>query len=147
MFRHILVPTDGSELSQKAIRRAAFMARENGARLTVFHARPELRMPFYDENIRVENDMWKECARLSNEEARRYLDDAVRICRQEGVEVTALAEDCDLTHEGILNAAAANECDLIFMASQGHKGIAALLLGSETNKVLAYAKIPVLVYR
>ena len=147
MFKHILVPTDGSELSQKAVRRAAVLARECGALLTVFHARPELRVPFYDEHIRIENDIWKECARLSNEEARRYLDDAVRICRQEGVEATALAEDCDLTHEGILNAAAANGCDLIFMASHGHKGIAALLIGSETNKVLAHSKIPVLVYR
>ena len=71
MFKHILVPTDGSELSQKAIRSAAILARENGARLTVFHARPELRVPFYDEYIRIDNDMWKECERLSNEEARR----------------------------------------------------------------------------
>ena len=78
MFKHILVPTDGSELSQKAIRNAAILARENRARLTVFHARPELRMPFYDEYIRIENDMWNECARLSGEEARRYLDDAAR---------------------------------------------------------------------
>ena len=74
MFKHILVPTDGSELSQKAIRNVAILARENRARLTVFHARPELRMPFYDEYIRIENDMWNECARLSGEEARRYLD-------------------------------------------------------------------------
>ena len=81
MFKHILVPTDGSELSQKAIRNAAILARERRARLTVFHARPELRMPFYDEYIRIENDMWNECARLSGEEARRYLDDAARIGR------------------------------------------------------------------
>lgn len=147
MFRHILVPTDGSELSQKAIRSAAILARENGARLTVFHARPELRVPFYDEYIRIENDMWKECARLADEEARKYLDDAVRICRQEGVEADAKATDCDLTHRGILDAAEDNDCDLIFMASHGHRGVAALLLGSETNKVLAHSKIPVLVYR
>ena len=147
MFKHILVPTDGSELSQKAIRSAAIMARENGARLTVFHARPELRMPFYDEYIRIENDMWKECARLAEEEARRYLDDGLRICRQEGIEATTLTEDCDLTHQGIINAATANDCDLIFMASHGHRGLSALLLGSETNKVLTHSKIPVLVYR
>ena len=147
MFKHILVPTDGSELSQKAIRSAAILARENGARLTVFHARPELRVPFYDEYIRIENDMWKECERLAEEEARRYLDDAVRICRQEGVEATVLAEDCDLTHRGIIDAAMANDCDLIFMASHGHRGLSALLLGSETNKVLTHSKIPVLVYR
>lgn len=147
MFKHILVPTDGSELSQKAIRKAAILARENGARLTVFHARPELRMPFYDEYIRIDNDMWDECAHLSEEEARRYLDDAARICRQEGVEATTLAEDCDLTHQGIIDAATANDCDLIFMASHGHRGLGALLLGSETNKVLTHTKIPVLVYR
>ena len=147
MFKHILVPTDGSELSQKAIRSAAILARENGARLTVFHARPELRVPFYDEYIRIDNDMWKECERLSNEEARRYLDDAVRIGRQEGVEATPLAKDCDLTHQGIIDVATANDCDLIFMASHGHRGLSALLLGSETNKVLTHSKIPVLVYR
>ena len=147
MYKHILVPTDGSELSQKAIRSAAILARENGARLTVFHARPELRVPFYDEYIRIDNDMWKECERLSNEEARRYLDDAVRICRQEGVEATPLAKDCDLTHQGIIDVATANDCDLIFMASHGHRGLSALLLGSETNKVLTHSKIPVLVYR
>jgi len=147
MFKHILVPTDGSELSQKAIRSAAILARENGARLTVFHARPELRMPFYDEYIRIENDMWKECARLAEEEARRYLDDGLRICRQEGIEATTLAEDCDLTHQGIIDAATTNDCDLIFMASHGHRGLSALLLGSETNKVLTHSKIPVLVYR
>lgn len=147
MFKHILVPTDGSELSKKAIRRAALMARENGAALTVFHAKPELRTPFFDEHIRIEDDMWKECARLADEEAGKYLDEAVRICRQEGVSATPLAEECDLTHKGILNAAEANHCDLIFMASHGRRGLRALLLGSETNKVLAHTKIPVLVYR
>ena len=147
MFKHILVPTDGSELSQKAIRGAAIMARENGAQLTVYHARPELRVPFYDEYIRIDNDMWKECARLAEEEAGRYLDDATRICRQEGVDAATLTEDCDWTHQGIINAATERGCDLIFMASHGHRGLSALLLGSETNKVLAHTKIPVLVYR
>lgn len=147
MFKHILVPTDGSELSQKAVRRAAIMARETGAQLTIYHARAELRVPFYDENIRIENDIWKECARLSAEEARQFLDDAARICADEGVHATTLAEDCDLTHQGIINAANELGCDLIFMASHGHRGLGALLLGSETNKVLAHSKIPVLVFR
>ena len=147
MFKHILVPTDGSELSKEAIRRAAIMARENGAAITVFHAKPELRAPFFDENIRIDDGIWKECVRLADEEAGKYLDEAVRICRQEGVSATPLAEECDLTHKGILGAAKANHCDLIFMASHGRRGLRALLLGSETNKVLAHAKIPVLVYR
>ncbi len=147
MFKHILVPTDGSELSQRAIRKAAIMARENGAAITVFHAKPELRAPFFDENIRIDDDMWKECARLADEEAGRYLDEAVSICWQEGVSATPLAVECDVTHKGIINAAAEHGCDLIFMASHGRRGLRALLLGSETNKVLAHAKIPVLVYR
>ena len=147
MFTHILVPTDGSSLSQHAARRAVSLAGEIGARITAFHAIPELRAPFYDENIRLENDMWDECVRLARQEANEYLGFVQRLCFAEGVGFDAIAEMSDVPYEAIIKAAEQCGCDLIFMASHGRRGLSALILGSETHKVLTHSKIPVLVCR
>ena len=84
---------------------------------------------------------------LADEEATKILDYAKDLCLKAGVSCDCLNVASDIPYEAIIDAATQHDCDLIFMASHGRRGVGALLLGSETNKVLTHSKIPVLVYR
>jgi nucleotide-binding universal stress UspA family protein len=145
MYKKILIPTDGSSQSAMAIEKGIALAKATGAKvvgMTVsvpFHIFALNPMMVSDTKEAYE----KECEDL----ATKYLD---------AVKTTASAVDvpCEVVHvraerpyEGIIETAKKQACDLIFMASHGRKGIAGLLLGSETLKVLTHSKIPVLVYR
>ena len=147
MFKHILVPTDGSELSQKAARRAVTFAKECGACITAFYATPDFPECFFGEGALVDPGSPERFAQLADEEAKNILDFIENCCREAGVSCTRVSVRNDIPYEAIIEAAEQNGCDLIFMASHGRSGIGALLLGSETNKVLTHSKIPVLVYR
>lgn len=145
MFKHILIPTDGSELSKLAIQNGVRFAKEIDAKVTgltvtrPFHysGRDALQLSDSIEQYRAE-------ARAS---AERYLSVVKEEANKAGV-------DCDLVHrsgehpyEEIVKLAQEKNCDVIFQASHGRRGISALILGSETQKVLAHTKVPVLVYR
>lgn len=147
MFEHILVPTDGSELSVNAARAAVSFARETGARITVFYAKPKHPLPHYEEAVIFNDVMRERFANISEEAAQEILGAVENLCKQAGVACTKLAQFSDMPYEAIIESATQSGCDLIFMASHGRRGINALLLGSETNKVLTHSKIPVLVYR
>lgn len=147
MFKHILVPTDGSPLSQGAVRKAVALAAESGARITAFYAKPEAPLPQYIEGIQIDQRLQEHYERASEEHAQQILDFAEGLCRDAGVPCTKLSVSSDSPYEAIISAATSSGCDLIFMASHGRRGIAGLLLGSETNKVLAHSTIPVLVFR
>ena len=84
---------------------------------------------------------------LADQQARDILDFAEELCRKAGVSCAKLQLSSDVVHDAIIDSATRSGCDLIFMASHGRRGLGALLLGSETNNVLAHSKIPVLVYR
>lgn len=147
MFKHILVPTDGSGLSQDTVARAASFAHEAGARITLFYAEPPS-PSFYAglgaiSGVHVMQEMHQ---RLDGA-AKDILDAAEAVARAAGVVVQRLVLVGSRPHELIIEAAKASGCDLIFMASHGRQGVSALLLGSETHKVLTHSKIPVLVYR
>jgi len=148
MFKHILVPIDGSELSDAAVKAACGFARLCGARLTFYHAKPGW-FPSYIGGEMVMAGAGIDEAFLSAMEERNQaiLGDAARVAEEAGVAHTTRASETDSPHEGIIEAAEAGGCDLIFMASHGRRGIGALLLGSETQKVLTHSKVPVLVYR
>lgn len=133
MFRHILIPSDGSAASQLAVNAALRMARESGARVTAIHVLPE------------------EPA-LVSKSAAHPVEDAIlaEIARQAGtlhVNCTTLQVHAEQPHAAIVATALQRGCDLIAMASRGRSGLASLMLGSQTQKVLTHSKIPVLVFR
>ena len=147
MFTHILVPTDGSQLSQETVRRAVSFAREAGARITAFYAKPEFPVTYYGEGALIDSTTPEQFAELAEEQAQKILGFVEELCKEAGVSCTKLALTNDVPYEAIIEAATQNGCDLIFMSSHGRRGFSGLLLGSETHKVLTHTKIPVLVYR
>ena len=147
MFKHILVPTDGSELSQNTVNRAVSFAKEAGARITFFYAQPDFPMPIYGEGALIDPTTPEQFAKSASEEAKRILDQAKSKSDAAGVSADTDTVVNEVPYEAIIDAAERHNCDLLFMASHGRRGIAGLLLGSETQKVLTHSKIPVLVYR
>lgn len=147
MFKHILVPTDGSQLSQETTRRAVQFAKEVGAQVTAFYAKPEYPVTYYGEGALVDPMTPEKFAELAEEQAKEILDFVDGLCQEAGVTCAKLTLTSDIPYEAIIEAATRSGCDLIFMSSHGRRGISALLLGSETHKVLTHTKIPVLVYR
>ena len=147
MFKHILIPTDGSELSRATASRAVSFAKEAGARVTVFYAKPEYPIAYFGEGALIDPTTPEKFAELADQQATEYLADVQRQCAEAGVECNTVSATSDIPYEAIIEAADKSGCDLIFMASHGRRGISGLLLGSETNKVLTHSKVPVLVYR
>ena len=147
MFKHILVPTDGTALSLRAAKNAVRLAKVHGARITAFYAAPE-----YHPNI-AGDYMPANFVPLSvfetqiKKTADKYLDQIKKLAKVGGVPCAGVYASGDSPHQAIIKAAKAGKCDLIFMASHGRRGIAGMLIGSETNKVLTHCKLPVLVYR
>ena len=147
MFKKILVPTDGSELSQETARRAVSFAKEAGACITALYAKPEYPVSYYGEGALIDPTTPEKFAELAEQQAQQTLAFVVGLCRDAGVAVETLSITSDIPYQAIIAGANQAGCDLIFMASHGRRGFSALLLGSETNKVLTHSKIPVLVYR
>jgi nucleotide-binding universal stress UspA family protein len=147
MYRHILVATDGSALSQRAVKVAVALAKSVKAKLTIFHAYPPFRL--FDEgyvmpDAKSVKDYFKRGARTN---AEKVASSAEKIAQRADLSVTSVLVETDQIHEAIINTAKRKKCDLIVMASHGRKGLSGLLLGSETAKVLTHSKTPVLVIR
>ena len=145
MYQHILLPTDGSELSNKAIPPGIELARSIGARVTGIHVLPTFHTLSIDPL-------------LVTDRADDYETDAGKIGRQYLAVIEAAALGAGVPYEGvhvfhdhpyeaILYEGTQRGCDLIVMASHGRRGMAALVLGSETHKVLTHGTIPTLVFR
>ena len=147
MFKNILVPTDGSQLSQDTVTRAVSFAREAGARLTLLYAKPEFPVIYYGEGAMIDPTTPEKFDEMAEGQAQEILVAAEKVAQEAGVECIKLAVTSDIPYEAIIEAASKNGCDLIFMASHGRRGISGILLGSETHKVLTHSTIPVLVYR
>jgi nucleotide-binding universal stress UspA family protein len=147
MFKHFLVPTDGSKLSAEAVQHAISFAQEVGAKVTFFFSRPDYPMAFYGEGTLIDPSTPEKFAEIADAQARDILTQAEQLAKKAGIEFASMSEVSDIPYQAIISAAQKAECDLIFMASHGRRGISGLLLGSETQKVLTHSKIPVLVYR
>jgi nucleotide-binding universal stress UspA family protein len=147
VFQSFLVPTDGSELSQRAIGAAVALAAEVGARLIFFHALPDLESSIYGEAPLLRTVDPEIFETKVNERASAVLERAASVARAAGVASESACAVTDQPYEGIISAAKSHECDLILMASHGYRGVKGLLLGSQTQKVLSHSTIPVLVYR
>lgn len=147
MFKHILVPTDGSELSSETVKRAIAFAREAGAHLTFFYAKPDYPVAFYGEGALIDPTTPEKFAAMAEQQSGEILRKCEEMAKADNVPCSTLATTSDIPYEAIIAAADTSGCDLIFMASHGRRGISGMLLGSETQKVLTHSKIPVLVYR
>ena len=146
MFKNILIPTDGSEQSQRAVRAGIELAKLHGARVTGIHVIPDYHLliayegafdPVTEERIEEE----------AKTRADSYLGFIREACAGAAVECSTVCETSDHPYDAILRTCEKAGCDLILMTSHGRKGLAAVLLGSETRKVLTHATVPVLVVR
>ena len=148
MYSSILVPTDGSEFSDKAVKEAAKLAKELGSKLVLFHA-VSMQLPPLTEGFAAPNrPKEREAAKAEREaEAKQILAYAAASVKVPGVTVEQQFVVSNSPYEAIINAAKKFGCELIIMASHGRRGISGVLLGSETQKVLTHSTIPVLVVR
>jgi nucleotide-binding universal stress UspA family protein len=147
MYKHILVATDGSRLSQKAAVHAIALAKAMQAGLTGFHASPDFPLPVYADGVVFEPLSPEQYRSECRQQAQRVLNAIAVKARAEGIDFTPAHVFSPTPWAAILAAAKKHRCDAIVMASHGRRGVAALVLGSETQKVLTHSKLPVLVVR
>lgn len=149
MYTHILVPIDGSALSDKAVEAAIKLAKLAGARLTAFHAvEPYPLQGAYAAEASGVAELQPEIFAERNEEyAKRVLGAVASAAAAADVQCTTDYATSHSPSKAIVEKASNEKCDLIVMASHGRRGLEGFLLGSETQKVLTHTSIPVLVYR
>jgi len=146
-YKHILVPTDGSPLSGRAVTEAIAFAKDSGARITFFHAQKAFQEIYFGPGVIFDSNAPAQFREIQGGLANDILDAAEKQAREAGIECSRLTMVCEKPYEAIIEAAKRQNCDLIFMASNARTGIDALILGSETRQVLSRSRIPVLVYR
>jgi nucleotide-binding universal stress UspA family protein len=148
MFKHILLPTDGSKLSDRAVNRGIEFAEAIGARVTAVHVVPEFRM-MADESfvLPTSAELKRRYDKEAKARAQKMLDKIGERAKAAGVKYEGVCMTGDVPYEHIIETAKKKKCDIIMMASHGRRGISGLLLGSEAAKVLTHSKIPVLVVR
>src|SRR5262245_44054246 len=146
MYKHVLLPTDGSQLSSVAIDNGVQFAKAIGARVTglyvILEREPDSFEDYAPVDVKTPN-----LSDVGTEEARRYLHVIEARARAAGVACDTMSLKHSSPHQAIIQAARLHNCDLIIMASHGRKGITGELVGSETARVITNCKIPVLVYR
>ncbi len=147
MYTNLLVPTDGSKLSDKAVTQAIALAQALQAKVTFFYASPDYPLPAYADGVVYEPVSKREYTLLAAKEADKVLDRAITKATAAGVVCTRIHSVASSPWEAILAAGKKAKCDVIVMASHGRRGLTAMLLGSETQKVLTHGKLPVLVVR
>lgn len=147
MYKHLLVPADGSVLSEHAARSAIALAASIGAQITFLYVQPDYPRPIIGEGALIAPESRDEFLRDTAALADVILAKLQQQAQEAGVSAQTRTEVSDIPWEVITRLAVAEACDLIFMASHGRRGLAGLLIGSETHKVLTHGTIPVLVYR
>ena len=148
MYKHILIPIDGSNLADKAIEAGIDFARSAKAKVTLFTAVPEYQPPSEADLMsrRKAISLWDH-ERISRDKAHAILRPAAERLRAAGIECDTAHAECNRPHEAIIDVARARCCDLILMSSHGRHGLSELWHGSETHAVLKHSSIPTLVYR
>ena len=138
MYTHILIPTDGSELAGKAVQHGAALAKQIGAKVTMLTVLPP-------EMITSDREM----SEIRKASMRKHAEEILSAVAMQtaGIACETSQVEHEQPYQAIINTADSKGCDLIVMASHGRRGISAIVLGSETVKVLTHCKIPVLVYR
>ncbi|MBX9774793.1 MAG: universal stress protein [Xanthobacteraceae bacterium] len=146
MYKHILVPTDGSPQSRKAIAGAVELAKAIGAKVTGLFAAPPATPIVYRNNLPAGFTTMAAHKQAIEESAAKYLAVVEQAAKKAGVACEVITITSDYPADTILATAKKKKCDLIVMATHGRRGISSVLLGSETQRVVTQAKIPVLVY-
>jgi nucleotide-binding universal stress UspA family protein len=145
MFKHILIPTDGSELSKIAIQNGVQFAKEAHAKITGLTVTKPFHYAGHDSLLT--NDSIEQYTAEMKTMADNYLGVLKEEAAKAGVDCEVVQCTSEHPYEEIVKTAESHHCDVIFQASHGKRGISALIWGSETQKVLTHSKIPVLVFR
>jgi nucleotide-binding universal stress UspA family protein len=147
MFKHILIPTDGSDTAMKAVRAGIALAAETGAKVTAYCAQEPVPIHIHGEGHIADKQMIVLFEQRAAKFARRSVKTAEAAARRAGVPCKTLVTKAALPYRGIVEAAESQRCDAIFIGSHGYRGLKKLLLGSVTQEVLTHSKLPVLVLR
>jgi nucleotide-binding universal stress UspA family protein len=147
MFSSILVPTDGSKLSQKALQQAIELAKLSGAKLVSLHVYPRFSGSPYGAFGPSEDVIAEAHVKTHKADADKLFAVVRKAAGTAGVPVDAISVEGDDVYKHIIAVAKKKKCDLICMASHGRRGLSGIVLGSETHKVLTHSVIPVLVLR
>ncbi len=146
MFKHILISTDGSPVSNKAAKAGLALASALGAKVTAYCA-VEPMQPIYAEGYAFDQKVIEEIEAHARKAAQKRVDAIGKMAKAARVPFTSVVTKTSPPYEGIIAAAKKQKCDVIFMASHGRRGLSALIMGSVTQKVLTHSRIPVVVYR
>ncbi|HXZ95986.1 MAG TPA: universal stress protein [Burkholderiales bacterium] len=147
MYKHILLPTDGSPLSERAVESGIQFAKAVGARVTGLHITPRFSVTPLKGWAHGTSKPRARLQEIFNEHAKQYIAVIQKKARTAGVRCQCLRVPGGSPYEEIIKTARNKGCDLIYMASHGRKGVSAVVLGSETVKVITHSPIPVLVHR
>jgi nucleotide-binding universal stress UspA family protein len=147
MFKHILIPTDGSRLSRKAATAGIAFAKSARAKVTVYHAL-ETQLPYLvGDGVVIDAGVIDALEKNARKQGEAYVAAAAQAAKTARVTCATLLNKPATPAQGIVDAARRKKCDAIFIGSHGRGGVASLILGSVTQQVLAHSKIPVIVYR
>jgi nucleotide-binding universal stress UspA family protein len=147
MFKNILIPTDGSPVANKAVKAGIELAKQLGAKVTGYYAVEAIQPRVYGEGYMIDNNTIKAFEQQARRVGQKHIDSMAKIANAAGVKFTGVLTMAETPYEGIVETAKKQKCDAIFMASHGRRGLAGILMGSVTHKVLTHSKLPVLVYR
>jgi len=147
MFKHILIPTDGSDTALKAVQAGVALAAEIGARVTGYCAQEPLPTHIHGEGHIADKQMTAAFEKRAADYAQKNVQAVADAAKAAGVPCAMLVTPSAVPYRGIVEAAESRDCDAIFMASHGHRGLMRLVLGSVTHEVLTHSRIPVLVFR
>lgn len=147
MYKRILVATDGSTLSKKAVRNAIDLAAAVGADLVALYVVPRYPVSYFEGGVTISMEDVERTEKQWSEKGQAVVDAVQEAAQAEGIKAKAVVVRSDLVAESIIAAVKKHKCDLVVMASHGRKGIKRVLLGSETQHVLTHSTVPVLVLR
>ena len=147
MYQRILVATDGSALSKKAVKHAISLAASTGASLVALKVVPRYPVSFFDGGATLSVETVSEAEKKWVTDAEGQLEGVVKEAQLAGVKAKTAVVKSDLVAESIISAARKHKADLVVMASHGRKGLKRILLGSEALAVLTHSEVPVLILR
>jgi nucleotide-binding universal stress UspA family protein len=147
MFKRILIPTDGSALSRKAIKAGVRLAKDLRAKVTAYYAMEMFQPYVYGDGTVIDSATLNAFEQRARQQGQKFLAEVEKAAKAAGVGCEMVMTKPVTPYQGIIDAARKKKCDVIFMASHGRGEFASLILGSVTQKVLAKSKVPVIVYR
>ena len=147
MYQRILIATDGSTLSRKAVDSGIEMAGLTGAQIVVLKVVPRYPVSYFEGGMALPVNNVANIEKQWAEAAQAVVAAVKAKAEAQGIKAKAVTHTSDLVAESIISVAKKNKCDLIVMASHGRRGLKRVLMGSETMHVLTHSHIPVLILR